>query len=247
MAKPTLVGLAYSPWTQRARWALDHHAIAYDFKHYLPTVGEPMLRLKTGNFFGRISVPVLITPHGVVTDSLSIARHADSVGRGSKLVDGQDEAVVKWIADAEVALDAARGLVIRAISASPRAQEESVPLPLPLALKRPLARFGAATLARKWKAQLSESEAEGRMATVLEKLRTALGGKSDGYITGTFSFSDVAMAGVVQAILPVADRWVHLKPATREAWTRPALAARFADLVSWRDFLYEKHRTSKAA
>ena len=104
MAKLTLIGLAYSPWTQRARWALDHHGIGYAFKHYLPTAGEPMLRLRTGNFFGRVSVPVLLTPHGAITDSLSIARHADSVGGFSKLVDGQEEAVERWTAEADVAV-----------------------------------------------------------------------------------------------------------------------------------------------
>jgi glutathione S-transferase len=241
MAKVTLVGLMYSPWTQRARWALRHHGIKHDFQHYLPVVGEPMLRVKTRNFTKRVSVPVLLTPHGAVTDSIAIARHADSIGKGAKLYDGHEAAVEKWTAIAETALDAARGLVLRAIEASPEAQAESVSLPLPRALKGPTARFGTAMVGWKWKANLPEAEAEARIASVLEQLRAALGGKKDAYVDGSFSLADIVMAGVVQAIKPVDDRFIRLQPATRAAWTRPALAARFADLVEWRDALFEKH------
>ena len=40
----TLYGVGYSPWTERARWALDHHRIAYRYREHLPMLGEPMLR-----------------------------------------------------------------------------------------------------------------------------------------------------------------------------------------------------------
>ncbi|MGZ5967752.1 MAG: glutathione S-transferase N-terminal domain-containing protein [Polyangiales bacterium] len=244
MAKVTLVGLTYSPWTIRARWALRHHGIKHDFQEYLPVVGEPMLRLKTGNWLGRVSVPVLLTPHGAVSDSIAIARHADSIGKGAKLFDGHEAAVARWTETAEIALDAARGLVLRAIDASPEAQAESVSLPLPRALKGPTARFGTAMIGWKWKARLSESEAESRMIGVLEELRAALGGKKDAYLDGTFSLADVVMAGVVQCIQPVADRFVPVAPATRAARPRPALAARVPDLIEWRDALYEKHASA---
>ncbi len=247
MAKVTLVGLHYSPWTQRARWALDHHAIGHAYEEYMPVVGEPLLRLRTRKLRGRVSVPVLITPHGSIGDSLAIAKHADSIGDAQKLVDGHEVAVDRWVASAEKALDAARGLTIRAVAASPRAQEESVKLPLPGILKRPTARLGTALLTYKWKARSSDAEAEARIAEVLEELRAALRGKTDGYIDGTFSFADIAMTGVIQAIMPVADEFIPLQPATRETWTRPALAARFTDLVAWRDGLFAKHRRAREA
>jgi glutathione S-transferase len=239
MAKPTLVGLSYSPWTHRAQWALDHHGIGYRFEHYLPVVGEPLLRLRARKLRGKISVPVLITPHGSITDSIAIARHADSIGSGSKLYDGHEAAVARWTEVAEEALAAARGLVMRAIEASPLAQEESVSLPLPPALKRPTARFGTFMLTRKWKARLPEAEAEMRVARALEQLREALAGKE--YLDGKFSLADIVMAGVVQTIKPVSDKYIPLQPATREAWTRSTLAARFGDLVGWRDVLFDKH------
>lgn len=245
MPKPTLVGLTYSPWTQRARWALDHHRLGYDFEPYLPVVGEPLLRLRARKLSGRVSVPVLLTPHGSITDSLAIARHADSVGSGERLVDGHEAAVARFVDLAEKALHAARALVLRAVDQNPLAQEESVSLPLPSALKRPVARFGTWALATKWSARMSEEEGESRVASVLEELRRALGGKP--YLDGSFSFADMAMAGVVQSIAPVDDRFIRLAPGTRQSWSRPTLARRFSDMVEWRDALFEKHFARSAA
>lgn len=239
MPKVTLVGLGYSPWTHRARWALDHHKVGYTFEHYLPVVGEPMLRARTRKWSGKISVPVLLTPHGAITDSVDIVRHADSIGSGSKLFDGHESAVSKWLAIAEEALSAARGLVIRATEQNPRAQEEAVSLPMPAALKRPTAKFGTFMLTRKWEARLPDDEAESRVSSALEQLRAALDGRE--YLDREFSLADMLMAGVVQSIQPVADKYIPLAPGTREVWTRPALAARFGDLVGWRDQLFHKH------
>lgn len=240
MPEPTLVGLSYSPWTQRARWALDHHHVGYRYREYVPVVGEPLLRLQARKLLGKVSVPVLLAPHGAIFDSLAIAKHADSIGKGTKLYDGHEAIVDRWVDVAEGALHAARGLVIRAVDTDPEAQVESVKLPMPHALKGPTARFGSAVLNWKWNASTTEAEGEARIAEVLEQLRAAVA--KNGYVDGSFSFADIVGAGVVQCIQPVADRWIPLEPATRRAWTRPALVARFGDLIAWRDRLFEQHR-----
>jgi glutathione S-transferase len=51
-----LVGEGFSPWTEKARWALDHHGIRYRCEEYVPLAGEPWLRLRARRFHGRISV-----------------------------------------------------------------------------------------------------------------------------------------------------------------------------------------------
>ena len=253
MAKVTLVGLRYSPWTQKARWALDHHGIGYRFEDYLPIVGAPMLRLRSGNYRAKLSVPVLLTPHGSLAGGMAIARHADNIGDGTKLVDGREKAVEDWNDASDRALEAARGLVIRAMLESPRAQEESVPLPLPLALKRPIARFGGVMVARKWGVRHADpSESEASLIGVLDRLRSALSAgsaraKEDTYLLGAaFSYADIAMASIVQTIKPAADRWIRLGPGLRDAWTRTELATRYDDLITWRDRLFEKHRVVRA-
>ena len=35
-----LYSLVYSPWSEKARWALDHHRIAYRRVRYEPVIGE---------------------------------------------------------------------------------------------------------------------------------------------------------------------------------------------------------------
>lgn len=240
MPEPVLVGLHYSPWTQRARWALDHHRVRHALREYVPLVGEGLLRVRTRRFWGRTSVPVLLTPHGAIFDSLAIARHADAQGHGDKLCDGHEAAVARWVELAEPALHAARGLVMLAVDRDREAQRESVSLPMPDALKGPTARLGSAVLRWKWSAETSEAEGEATIAAVAEQLRAALGGAD--HLDGTFSFADVIGAGVVQCIVPSSHEAFALRPATRRAWTRPALAARFADLVEWRDRLCARHR-----
>jgi glutathione S-transferase len=57
-----------------------------------------------------------------------------------------------------------------------------------------------------------------------------------------FSYADIAYAVALQSIRPVADRWLPLGAATRTLWTVPALAEEFADLLAWRDDVYQSWR-----
>ncbi|MCZ7687620.1 MAG: glutathione S-transferase domain-containing protein [Sandaracinaceae bacterium] len=82
MPTPRLIGLAYSPWSIKAKWALDHHAIPYRYTHHLPMLGEPLLRLRTGRLEGRVSVPLLVTDAGPIEGSFEIARFAERERRG---------------------------------------------------------------------------------------------------------------------------------------------------------------------
>lgn len=239
MTRNVLVGLAYSPWTERARWALDHHGIDYDFQSYVPVVGEPALRLRTGRLLGRVSVPVLVAPGGAVWDSRAIAEHADRAGGAAPLCRGHERVLEEWLPLVEDTLGVVRALVLRAIEASPLASEESVSLPVPRGLKGPLARFGTATLRWKYGTAQAEAEGEARLVELLERARGAL---TSSYLGASFSFADIALAGVVQAIQPVADDFLPLGPGTRAAWSRPSLAARFAEVITWRDGLYRLHR-----
>jgi glutathione S-transferase len=245
MPKPTLIALPYSPWSEKARWALDHHGIGYDEETYVPMVGEPWLRVRTRTFSGRVSVPVLITPHGVIFDSLRIARHADRIGKGPSLFPRELEAAIDaWNETSEQMLAAARGLVIERLQRSPGALEEALPSFVPRVARpalRPLARFGAAFVARKYEAR---DDAE-RIDAALGSLRAAIEGGRE-YLFDRFPYADIAMAVALQSIKAPGG---HLKigPATRETWTDPMRASRDADLLTWRDAIYRKHRSGSAA
>src|SRR5262245_37961692 len=103
----TLIAEYFSPWSEKARWALDHHGLAYKYREHLPLLGEPLLRLRARRLTGRVSVPVLVTPEGVLADSFAIARHADELGRAPALFPrGCEAEVAGWNARSEAALAA---------------------------------------------------------------------------------------------------------------------------------------------
>lgn len=70
----TLIGLSYSPWTRKARWALDHHGLSYTFVEHLPMLGEPLLRWKLRRWRAPVTVPAFIDKGARLMDSCTIAR-----------------------------------------------------------------------------------------------------------------------------------------------------------------------------
>ena len=48
-----LIGIGYSPWTEKARWALDHHGIDYRYSEHLILFGMLPLRIKLGKLSRR--------------------------------------------------------------------------------------------------------------------------------------------------------------------------------------------------
>src|SRR5580704_5617991 len=59
-----LLGLPYSPWSEKARWALDARHVPYADVTYAPLVGELALRRKLGKWTGAVTVPVLTEDGG---------------------------------------------------------------------------------------------------------------------------------------------------------------------------------------
>ncbi len=243
----TLWGLHYSPWTEKARWALDHHGLRHRYREHTPLLGEPALRWRSrARPPGRpASVPLLLDSGGVHLDSDEIARRADALGTGASLFPpDHDAALRRWIADADAALNAARAIVIASIASNPQAQSESLPrlIPGPLrGLFRGLARQGAVFLGRKYG---SSEQALDAHARTLEAFACSLQEALEGgpyLLAQQFSYADIAAAMVVNGFLPPAHLFVD-HPGTRACWTRDALAARYADLGNWRDALYRDHR-----
>ncbi len=240
-----LIGLSYSPWTEKARWALDHHRISYRYAEHVPMLGEPLLRWKARQATGRVTVPLLVADGRPVMDSLAIARHAEHRGRGAPLFPERERATIDaWNARSERALAAARGLIVARTARSDAAKQEALPPLIPRALRPALtsvATLGVAFFRLKY--DLDQAGEDERRAVIAEELRTlreALSGRP--YLLGAFSYADITMSAVLQAVRPVDGAYVRLRPATREAWTDPTLAADFPDLVAWRDTLYATHR-----
>jgi len=230
----TLVGEAYSPFSEKARWALDHHRIPYAYREHYPLIGELSLRLRARRLKGRVSTPLLLAPEGPVLDSFAIARYAERQGGGPALFPPGHEA----------ALRALRVGFIARLARSREAKVELQPHYFPGFVRRlsaPLTGLALAFLRRKY-GMPDSAEAEATLVRELQRLRAALEAGGGYLVGGAFSYADIAMAVTLQLVSPVEDRYVALGPATRAAALHPQLAPRYADLVAWRDALYARHR-----
>lgn len=247
MAEPTLVVLPVSPWSERARWALDHHRIPYRVVEHAPFIGERRLRRLTGPGPARATVPLLITGEERLTESTAIARWADRHGSGATLFpEGQDAELERWCTIADQSSSAGRALVTAALLRDPAALDETHPRQIPRFVRpllRPLTRHGTRWFAKKYALDVEDtSAAEAQLRASLDLLRQALASGGP-YLLGTFSYADVTMATVLQGVKPVDHPRFPLGTATRRAWTQETLAAAHPELLTWRDELYRKHRS----
>ena len=246
-AAPTFVLLRISPFSERARWALDHHKVPYQPIDHMPVLGEKRLRRLVGPDKPRATVPVLVLPDGtLLTESWDIALHADREGSGTKLIPADKQAEIRtWNDRADAVMATGRALIAEGMQRSTGAIDESLPRGVPGFLRpllRPVGRYAMGQFGRKYGVSPEDLSARlARMRAPLVQLREALGTAGE-YVLGTFSYADIVMATCIQGVAPVADRFIRLGPETRKVWTQPALAAEFPDLVAWRDRLYEKHR-----
>jgi glutathione S-transferase len=247
-----LLGLTFSPWTEKARFALDTRRVPYTFRRYQPLLGEPMLRLKLRRAVGPVSVPVLTLDDGrVLADSADIARWADGYGQGPRLFPPEHEAAVaRFVALSERALAAGRALELRRVLTDDEALCEMVPGSLrrrlgPVAPR--IAALGIARTLRKYGGHHDGPEVHRRtLVAALDELRGALAAAPPGEprtLLGQLTFADIAMAQVLAFVMPPATG-LKLGRASRRAFTDPDLADAYADLVAWRDALYAAHRNA---
>ncbi len=241
------ISLPYSPWSEKARWALDHHRIERRDIGYVPMLGEPYLRYKLGRFTGRVTVPVLLDEMGVWADSFDIAKRADTIGSSPKLFpEGAEAEIRRWNALSEEVLAASRVLSLRRCAESPAAIQEMLPPFFPRALRPhliPVGQNAVRFMTRKYSLNATtDAAAEATIRAGLERLASALEGAGGYLLEGRLSYADIVMAVAMQLVAPVDDRYIRLGPETRKRCTVDPLVAKFAGLVKWRDELYQKHR-----
>ena len=190
-----LLGLLYSPWSEKARWALEARNVPYTFVPYAPITGELKLRRLLRKWRGTVSVPVLI-PDGErpFADSAAIARWADRRGEGPTLFPpGRDEEMQRFIDASERGLAAGRARSLRRMLEDDDALAEMVPKGLAARLGRKntvrLGRFGVGRTLRKYGGDKFDDAAhEAVQVEVCELLRAALARSSPG-VLGAFSFA----------------------------------------------------------
>lgn len=242
-----LYQMHYSPWSERARWALDHHHLRYETTEHLPVLGGPMLRVAAKKLSGRVTAPLLVDGETSVFDSLDIARYAEQKGTGEPLFpEGSLDDILRWNTICEALVSAGRILVTHKAARDRDAQLEATPAFLPEAL-RPAAASSAGLvtglLARKYGFEnTSEAEARALAREPLFKLRDALGPGVRHLVGDRFTYADIVAATSLQFLRPVADVFWPIGPATRRTWSNPDLAEEFVELLLWRDRTYAEHR-----
>lgn len=244
----TLLGLPYSPWTEKARWALDARRVPYDFRLYQPLIGEPSLRVKLKRWTGRVSVPVLTDDGGGVhADSRDIARWADARGSGPSLFPAEHaRAIDEWVELSERAMAAGRALSLARMLDDKTALAEMVPRAMRKlgGVAAQIGALGVRRTFRKYGADAESLDVHARtLAAALERVRDAIARSParPKTLLDRFTFADIAMAQAVAFVKPP-ESGLKLGASSRKAFTDPELSVRFADIVEWRDALYAKYR-----
>ncbi|MFZ5724044.1 MAG: glutathione S-transferase N-terminal domain-containing protein [Pseudomonadota bacterium] len=240
-----LIGMYYSPWTERARWAVDYHRLPHRYTEYTTMLGEPLLRLRAGKWLGKVSVPLLLTPDGPVNDSFRIAAYADRHSTRAPLVPpAREAAIADWVNAAELALCSARIRATRRIGRSTGALAERLPAYVPDPLRTPMIPMAfVATryiLAKYDLKDADDAQLFRHMDAFFDRADRALQGRES--LFETFGFADMVVATALQALTPVDDRYIPLGPASRQCMCEPELAGKYASLIAWRDRTYENLR-----
>lgn len=232
--------LHHSPWSERARWALLHHKIAFEEREHVPLIGELTLRMRTP-VKGKASVPLLVDDDVAVQGSFAIGEWVDERGKKNKLFpEGKRETIKKLFDDLEDPLSAARERFVRDLMEDQEAQLESLP---PLLRSLPFAsmsaKIGTTFVASKYNARIGS--VDDRIRAGLRAVSDALG-KKDYILDDSFSFADILGTSIVMAIAPGDDKYVRIAPGTRRLWKHEKLVKEFPHLLEWRDRIYSKHR-----
>jgi glutathione S-transferase len=232
--------LHHSPWSERARWALLHHKIAFEEREHVPLIGELTLRMRTP-VKGKASVPLLVDDDVAVQGSFAIGEHVDAKGKKDKLFpEGSRDTIKKLYGDLEDPLSAAREAFVRDLMNDTEAQLESLPpflRSLPFATLS--AKVGTTFVTSKYNARIGS--VDDRVRAGLRRVSEAIG-KKDYVLDEGFSFGDIVATSIVMAIAPGDDKYVRIPPGTRRLWNHAKLQKEFAHLIEWRDRVYSKHR-----
>ena len=243
---PNFIQLPVSPWSEKARWALDHSHVAYESIEYIPTISTLAVRWQIKRFTSKLTIPILINGNDSFSDSWDIARYADlqrAEGIESLFPHDQLEEIEAWNDKSEEILGTLRLGALERMKHNRQTQINALPDFFPDALRPylwPVSWVAIQTLAQKYQKEGSHPLEE--VAQHFQSLREALNKSANDYILGTFSYADIVMCCSLQMVSPVGDEFLSIDAQIREDWSSPKLKADYQDLVDWRDRIYAKHR-----
>jgi glutathione S-transferase len=200
----TLVGISYSPWSEKAKWGLQLSGLTFRYQEYLPMLGEPALRVRLRRPRGKVTVPILFTEDGPLGDSLAIVEWASAHAPNAIISPEHRDAIIGWNALSERALALGRERTTMHVARDPEALVESVPgfMGKLGPVSRAIGKAGARYLERKYAFSAQDDSARiAELREILTTLRAALAG-GDYLIGGELTYADVTMAVGLQFVSP---------------------------------------------
>jgi glutathione S-transferase len=241
-----VVGPAYTPEIEKVLWVLDHHRVAYRVAPYVPIVGKPLWRWRLREWRPGMVMPYYMRGAERLHGSRSIVMHVDRRGASPRLIPAAREAaIIGWEKKSYAIARLAHPLMLQALAGDVDALRERTPSWAPGPLRDALVLMSRARwryVRRFWSTHGRGDPAILRqeLRDALTRLRGELAGRS--YVLEDFSYADICIAVVLGAITPPPDPFFPLGPHNRRCFTQPDLLDAFADLVEWRDRIYQEHR-----
>ena len=225
MPMPTLITIRASHFCEKARWALERAGVGYREEAH-----PPLLHLLATVPRGGRSVPMLVTPHGVLKDSVAILRHADRLGPIEKRLYPQDSAPLAEVEAPAKRFDDDLGPAVRRvlydyILGLPELENEVLPL-ASLAIERlafkPLQPFVAKGMRRSLRIDdAGVARSRVKLAAVLDDTDALLADGRAFLLGDRFSAADLTLAALLGPAVYAPQYGCPLPP-----WHRLPAAAR---------------------
>ncbi|MGB3621326.1 MAG: glutathione S-transferase N-terminal domain-containing protein [Ketobacter sp.] len=242
-----LIGMPVSPATKRVCWALDFADIPYHFEEYLPQITTSWVRLRSGQFSGPVSVPVLLGKGGIkLLDSWDIALRAHHDRPQAGLIpDAHREAVAQMNTLSEQIFYAGRILALDRVLADNHALLDLFPSLIPGWCRRPMLPVMRNTIGAIQKKYADPGSTEQdqikKLDNALSQVRARLDGKAY-VLTDGFGYADMTIIAALQVIRPYQPDNSQPQSAYEKAWSCETLATQYGDLLQWRDRIYKEKR-----
>jgi len=245
--------LHVSPWSEKARWAMDLSHYKYTKINFTPMITTPIVRLRSRNFTRKVTAPILISNQLCISDAYKIAQHVNSENNSKNHASVDlfplelKSQIDEWEILSNQILQAGRALVCIRMKNHRGAKLMSLPPIIPSAIRPlmlPVATTGLYYFKTKYGFDWNRREEYiETMSQGLRKVKEQLTNSGD-YLLGKFTYADIALAVTLQMIEPVGNKYIPLDSNTESCWKTPELKEEFSDVIEWRNRIYQKHRST---
>jgi glutathione S-transferase len=205
-------------------------------------VNEPWLRWKTGQWSGRITVPVMFDSNGLVLkDSLDIAKYSDSVGTNEQKLfpDHLVSEIETWNNRMEELGAALRVTGMHRIETDEEVKKDLVPGWMNSVGFVSNYMFGS--IRNYMTSKYPIENAESIIKQILDELDNQIKDK-DYILDNQFTYADITVASALQGMYPVDNSIWKLKDGERKMLTDP-IYQEYPRILEWRDKVVTKHFT----